>query len=286
MANQVIRLMSISNDAVTKFGIRYPGKPAKAGITLYYVNNGMSSPMSIQLPPLTLAFAAAVTETSQNKDRCTIALSVSPDSDAYRKLAAIDLAIIRSFLAQRDKDTVLKRYSDDEIISDCIGGVRPPPEAHPEYSPTFRANVDVRCAADGKYFLDTDRCRIYDIKRKVKTDVDCIAQRSSIIVTVKPGWIWTGSKGIGITWIAENIMILDEPNADKFPFAEGDDIPPPPNTETLPLTTTPNVSNNHERNPEDEPDAKRARTDACPELSTEPDPQDIEALFESELANK
>jgi hypothetical protein len=283
MANQVVRLMSLSSDAVNKFGIRYPGKPAKAGITLYYVNNGMSAPMSIQLPPLSLAFAAAVTESSQNKERCTIALSVSPDSEAYKKLAAIDLAIIRSFLAQRDKDTVLKKYSDDDVISECIGGVRAPPEAHPEYSPTFRANVDVRCAADGNYFLDTDRCRIYDIKRKVKTDVECIAQRSSIIVTVKPGWVWTGSKGIGITWIAENIMILDEPNADKFPFAEGDDIPPPPIADGLCTQPGSDTKDSRQRDPavEDEPDAKRARTDE----TTEPDAQDIEALFEAELAN-
>lgn len=225
--------------SVAKSSVRFPGKASKVATTmLYFASIGGDPKLAVQIDSLPVAFPARVTSESQNKDRCTIALALDPSSETYMKLAAIDLALVKSFLSQRDKDKDMKRMSDQQVIDDCVGGVRPPPDDKPEYSPTFRATVDVRRGPNDEYFLDSDRCKIYDINLQEMTDVQVLPKGSRLIVAATPSWIWTMGSRIGITWSCVTICVKSTPNTEHCPLLITHEMAPtttPKHSTTAPL---------------------------------------------------
>jgi len=206
---------------------------------LYFASIGGDPKLAVQIDSLPVAFPARVTSESQNKDRCTIALALDPSSETYKKLAAIDLALVKSFLSQRDKDKDMKRMSDQQVIDDCVGGVRPPPDDKPEYSPTFRATVDVRRGPNDEYFLDSDRCKIYDINLQEMTDVQVLPKGSRLILAATPSWIWTMGSRIGITWSCVTICVKSTPNTEHCPLLITHEMAP--TTTPKHSTTAPNM---------------------------------------------
>ena len=219
MFHNFVHISDLTTGTIAKSSVRFPGKSSKVASTmLYFASIGGDAKLAVQIDSLPVAFPAKVTNESQNKDRCTIALALDPSSETYAKLAAIDLALVKSFLSQRDKDKEMKKMSDQQLIDDCVGGVRAPPDDKPEYNPTFRATVDVRRGANDEFYLDSDRCKIYDINLQEMTDVQVLPKGSRLIVAATPSWIWTIGSRIGITWSCVTICVKSTPNTEHCPL--------------------------------------------------------------------
>ena len=284
MFHNFVHISDLTLASIEKSSVRFPGKSSKVASTmLYFASLGNDPKLAVQIDSLPVAFHAKVTNESQNKDKCTIALALDPLSETYQKLAAIDLALVKSFLAQRDKDKDMKKLSDQQLIDDCVGGVRAPPDDKPEYSPTFRATVDVRRGPGDEYFLDSDRCKIYDINLQEMTDVQVLPKGSRLIIAATPSWIWTMGSRIGITWSCVTVCVKSTPNTANCPLL----ITPEMTLAVTSQTGKPLATSSTSSDLEDPCNQATSTATVVGDeyYSTQPNRHELELMFQQELAD-